>query len=124
MSPLLWSSRRILRGAQHRHLSTPVARPGNSACPDAAVCAVYETKQATEIPLAYVSLTEHHAKLSASEIQAVLADIRKWFDGQVASYKKLRGGIHHLQALPKTASGKILRRSLPAKIKEQRDNKL
>src|ERR1700738_5207971 len=83
---------------------------------DAAVCAVYETKQATEIPLAYVSLTEHHAKLSASEIQAVLADIRKWFDGQVASYKKLRGGIHHLQALPKTASGKILRRSLPAKI--------
>jgi 4-coumarate--CoA ligase len=91
---------------------------------DAAVCAVYDAKQATEIPLAYVSLTEQHAKLPSSEIQYVVDSIRKWFDGQVAGYKKLRGGIHHLQALPKTTSGKILRRSLPAKVKEQRDNKL
>lgn len=91
---------------------------------DAAVCAVYDAKQATEIPLAYVSLTGQHVKSSSSNIQAVLKDIQTWFDGQVAGYKKLRGGIHHLQALPKTTSGKILRRSLPAKIKEQRDNRL
>ena len=91
---------------------------------DSAVCAVYDTKQASEIPLAYVSLAEQHTKLSASEIQVVLDGIRKRFDGQVAGYKKLRGGIHHLQTLPKTTSGKILRRSLPAKLKEQRENKL
>jgi 4-coumarate--CoA ligase len=91
---------------------------------DAAVCAVYDAEQATEIPLAYVSLIEQHANLSGSSLQAVLHGIRTWFDGQVAGYKKLRGGIHHLQALPKTTSGKILRRSLPAKIKEQKDSKL
>ena len=91
---------------------------------DAAVCAVYDSAQATEIPLAYVSLAEKHAKSSSANIQAVLGEIRKWFDGQVAGYKKLRGGVHHLQALPKTASGKILRRSLPAKIKEHRENRL
>ena len=91
---------------------------------DAAVCAIYDSEQATEIPLAYVSLTEHHVNSSGSNIQDVLHGIRAWFDGQVAGYKKLRGGIHHLQALPKTTSGKILRRNLPAKVKEQRDNKL
>jgi len=91
---------------------------------DAAVCAVYDAEQATEIPLAYVSLTEEHAKSSSSNIQVVLHGVRTWFDGQVAGYKKLRGGIHHLQPLPKTTSGKILRRNLPAKLKEQRDNKL
>lgn len=91
---------------------------------DAAVCAVYDAKQATEIPLAYVSLTEQHAESSHSNIKRVLDDIRSWFDGQVAGYKKLRGGVHHLQALPKTTSGKILRKNLPAKLKEQRDSKL
>jgi 4-coumarate--CoA ligase len=91
---------------------------------DAAVCAIYDAKQATEIPLAYVSLTEQHANSSSSNKHAVLNGIRNWFDGQVAGYKKLRGGIHHLQPLPKTASGKILRRNLPAKLKEQRDTKL
>ena len=90
---------------------------------DAAVCAIYDANQATEIPLAYVSLTEQHAKSSASDVKAVLDSIRSWCDGQVAGYKKLRGGVHHLQALPKTTSGKIMRRNLPAKLKEQRESK-
>jgi len=91
---------------------------------DAAVCAVYDASQASEIPLAYVSLANHHNEKQSSEVQLVLDNVRKWFDGQVAGYKKMRGGIHHLQALPKTTSGKILRRNLPAKIREQRENKL
>jgi acyl-coenzyme A synthetase/AMP-(fatty) acid ligase len=71
-----------------------------------------------------VSLANHHNEKQSSEVQLVLDNVRKWFDGQVAGYKKMRGGIHHLQALPKTTSGKILRRNLPAKIREQRENKL
>ncbi|KAJ5753505.1 AMP dependent CoA ligase [Penicillium nucicola] len=87
---------------------------------DAAVCAVYDDSQATEVPLAYVSLSPESAELSDSEKQKVLDEIKIWIDSQLAGYKKLRGGVHHLQSLPKTPTGKILRRLLPAKLNETR----
>ncbi|KAL3474066.1 amp dependent CoA ligase [Aspergillus californicus] len=87
---------------------------------DAAVCAVYDDTQATEVPLAYVSLTPGTVNLADSEKQKVLDGIRAWMDGQLAGYKKLRGGVFHLQTLPKTPTGKILRRLLPAKLNEAR----
>ena len=93
---------------------------------DAAVCSVYDDGEATELPVAYVSLSE--AKLNdingGEEMRRVLDEVRSWVDGQVAGYKKLRGGLHHLQELPKTPSGKILRRELPVKKREGRIGKL
>lgn len=87
---------------------------------DAAVCAVYDDAQATEVPLAYVSLSSEAAELSEPEKQQVLDEIKNWIDNQLAGYKKLRGGVFHLQSLPKTPTGKILRRLLPAKLNETR----
>ncbi|KAL4949513.1 hypothetical protein BDW69DRAFT_73783 [Aspergillus filifer] len=80
---------------------------------DAAVCAFYSEAQATEVPMAYVSLVPEKASLPQSEIQGFLDEIETWVDGQVAGYKRLRGGVFHLQGLPKTPTGKILRRLLP-----------
>lgn len=91
---------------------------------DAAVCAVYDDAQATEVPLAYVSLTPGKAEAPDHEKQKVLKAIQNWMDGQLAGYKKLRGGVFHLQSLPKTPTGKILRRLLPAKVNEKREAKL
>ncbi|KAJ6095922.1 AMP dependent CoA ligase [Penicillium sp. IBT 16267x] len=91
---------------------------------DAAVCAVYDDAQATEVPLAYVSLSPGTAELSGTEKQKILDAIKVWIDGQLAGYKKLRGGVFHLQTLPKTPTGKILRRLLPAKLNERREAKL
>ncbi|OQD78984.1 hypothetical protein PENANT_c068G06345 [Penicillium antarcticum] len=91
---------------------------------DAAVCAVYDDSQATEVPLAYVSLSPRTVELASPEKQKVLDEIKGWIDGQIAGYKKLRGGVLHLQALPKTPTGKILRRLLPAKLNENRETKL
>lgn len=91
---------------------------------DAAVCAVYDDAQATEVPLAYVSLSPATTELLGREKQKVLDEIRAWIDGQLAGYKKLRGGVFHLQTLPKTPTGKILRRLLPAKLNERREAKL
>ncbi|EXJ74471.1 uncharacterized protein A1O5_02767 [Cladophialophora psammophila CBS 110553] len=79
---------------------------------DAAVTSIYSDEQATELPIAYVTLPP---KTPASQKQRLLAEIREWADGQVAGYKKLRGGVLELQNLPKTPSGKILRRELPCK---------
>ena len=87
---------------------------------DAAVCAVYDAAEASEIPLAYVSLVPSLATAESGRIDNVMEEVRRWHDGQVAGYKKLRGGIHHLQVLPKNPSGKILRRELPARKKEGR----
>lgn len=91
---------------------------------DAAVCAVYDDAQVTEVPLAYVSLLPEAAELPSPEKQKILDEIRSWMDGQLAGYKKLRGGVFHLQTLPKTPTGKILRRLLPAKLNEAREAKL
>lgn len=87
---------------------------------DAAVCSIYSTSEATEVPLAYVSLGQELAASSSSDIDGVLKEVQGWIDGRVAGYKKLRGGVWHLQQLPKNASGKILRRELPARKKEGR----
>lgn len=91
---------------------------------DAAVCSTYDDEQATELPIAYVSLRQEKAGLPPREKDKVLIEIRNWADNQVAGYKKLRGGVFHLQSLPKTPSGKILRRDLPVKIREARKNRL
>jgi acyl-coenzyme A synthetase/AMP-(fatty) acid ligase len=104
------------------------------AVTDAAVCATYDDTQATEVPLAYVSLSPSTLSVlgitSSSSLNAtpainekltsLLEEIRLWADSQVAGYKKLRGGVFHLQELPKTATGKILRRLLPVKVGEKR----
>jgi 4-coumarate--CoA ligase len=87
---------------------------------DAAVCAIYSHEQASEVPLAYVSLAEPHHKKSTEDIKGIVDEINTWMDGRVAGYKRLRGGVYHLQTLPKNPSGKILRRELPAKKKEGR----
>jgi acyl-coenzyme A synthetase/AMP-(fatty) acid ligase len=104
---------------------------------DAAVCATYDDTQATEVPLAYVSLSPSTLSVlgitssssspslnatpaSNEKLTSLLEEIRLWADSQVAGYKKLRGGVFHLQELPKTATGKILRRLLPVKVVEKR----
>lgn len=91
---------------------------------DAAVCAVYDDSQATEVPLAYVSLSPATVGLLGPEKQRVLDAVKIWMDNQLAGYKRLRGGVHHLQTLPKTPTGKILRRLLPARLNEQRKARL
>ncbi|KAJ5505072.1 hypothetical protein N7463_007946 [Penicillium fimorum] len=91
---------------------------------DAAICAVYNDSLATEVPLAYVSLVPDKANLPESRKSALLHQIGEWINGQVAGYKKIRGGVFHLQTLPKTPTGEIQRRLLPAKLQEQRKNRL
>lgn len=39
-------------------------------------------------------------------------EIKKWLEARVANYKQLRGGIKFVEQIPKSASGKILRRVL------------
>jgi 4-coumarate--CoA ligase len=83
---------------------------------DAAVTSIYSDTQATELPIAYVALTPDNAVIGADKLRQLLDDIRSWVDKRVAGYKKLRGGVHHLQTLPRNPSGKILRKDLPCNM--------
>lgn len=72
------------------------------AVADAAVIGVPDD-DAGEIPVGYVVLKEGQ--------QASEADIQGFVAGQVASYKQVRK-VHFVDSVPKSASGKILRRVL------------
>jgi 4-coumarate--CoA ligase len=87
------------------------------------VCAKWDENQGTEVPMAYVTLTKA-GQSHAGEIQAALGVVREFVDGKVSPYKRLRGGVEILDEIPKTASGKILRRLLPARLARERKSKL
>lgn len=59
---------------------------------------------AGELPRAYV-VKKQDITLSEQEIV-------KFIDAKVSNHKKLKGGVVFLDAIPKTATGKILRREL------------
>lgn len=80
---------------------------------DVAVLGVYKEEQATEVPLAYVVPNEG---TGSKELEKELVD---WLAAKVASHKRLRGGIKFTDEIPKSASGKILRRMLKVKYAEE-----
>lgn len=74
---------------------------------DVAVIGVYNKEQATEVPRAYV--------VPAKGIEGSKEEEKKiveWLGKKVASHKRLRGGVRFVDEIPKSASGKILRRLL------------
>jgi 4-coumarate--CoA ligase len=81
---------------------------------DVAVIGLYNKDQATEVPRAYIV---PKGGLGKGEKEA--AEIVEWLSGKVAPHKKLRGGVKFVDEIPKSASGKILRRLLKAKALEE-----
>lgn len=81
---------------------------------DAAVIGVWVDARATELPTAFVTLRQG---IDEREVGKVIEDIHLWFNARVANHKRLRGGIHAVENIPKSPSGKILRRVLKQQIK-------
>ncbi|KIK15852.1 hypothetical protein PISMIDRAFT_16239 [Pisolithus microcarpus 441] len=75
---------------------------------DAAVIGV-PSKEATELPRAYVVPAR---TIKKEETATFALGIQEWVARKVAPHKKLRGGVVLVQQIPKSASGKILRREL------------
>ncbi|KAI0270029.1 amp dependent CoA ligase [Gloeopeniophorella convolvens] len=66
-----------------------------------------------ELPLAFVMLTADAAKRAASgDAAEIKASIAKYVADHKAKYKHLKGGIEFIDVIPKTPSGKLLRRVL------------
>ena len=83
---------------------------------DAAVIGVWDERLQTEVPRAYVVARRGDVP-SAEEIKAFIKD-------NMATHKQLRGGVIFLDEIPKSASGKILRKTLRELAKEEIKAKL
>jgi 4-coumarate--CoA ligase len=85
------------------------------AVSDAAVIQVADAA-AGELPRAYVVLKQPGA--------ATESDIYEWTKEKVAAYKRLDGGVVFVETIPKSASGKILRRILRDQAKEEQSSSI
>jgi len=69
-----------------------------------------------KVPRAWVVLSEEGRRRGEAEtIQALIA----WTQGNLTKYKWLRGGIEVVDEIPKTATGKVLRRVLQDKYEAE-----
>jgi 4-coumarate--CoA ligase len=79
-----------------------------------AVVGIYVKEQATEVPRAYVVPKKGVARSPETEKKIV-----DWLAKKVANHKRLRGGVRFVNEIPKSISGKILRRVLKAQAAEE-----
>ncbi|KAL3489526.1 hypothetical protein BJX62DRAFT_252622 [Aspergillus germanicus] len=92
---------------------------------DAAVVGVWVEEMATELPAAFVALRGGVvAEDKGAEVDKVVQGIQAWLNERVANHKRLRGGVHVVESIPKSPSGKILRRLLKQQLTAARKAKL
>lgn len=66
-------------------------------------------------PRAYVVSTQNPLLLKdASQRQVFEKKVQEWVKSKVANHKQLRGGVFVIAQIPKSATGKILRKDLRA----------
>jgi 4-coumarate--CoA ligase len=90
----------------------------HSEVEDVAVIGVYKEDQATEVPMAFIVLAE-----GIKGDLAKAKEIVGWLDARVSNHKRLRGGIQWVEHVPKSASGKILRRVLKLRVQDEKDSR-
>ncbi|KAH8817886.1 AMP binding protein [Flagelloscypha sp. PMI_526] len=85
---------------------------------DAAVIGVQDDIHATEIPRAYVVHGDASSGVDAKKFER---EVQEWMESKVAKHKYLRGGVEIVDVIPKSPSGKILRKDLREKARLQKE---
>ncbi|KAG8832077.1 hypothetical protein FRC17_002086 [Serendipita sp. 399] len=87
---------------------------------DSGVIGVYSKKHETELPRAYIVPKAGSKALSTRrEREQFQEHVAKWITSKVAKHKYLRGGVIVIDAIPKSAAGKILRKELRERAKKE-----
>ena len=84
---------------------------------DVAVIGIYSKSIASEVPRAYI-------QPRAAPSLALAKELIKFVHDRVAQHKRLRGGVVFVDEIPKSGSGKILRRVLRELAKTDRTDPL
>jgi 4-coumarate--CoA ligase len=87
---------------------------GHEAVEDCAVVGVWDKERQTELPRAYVVVAKGF--VAGKELER---DVKEWLARKVAPYKRLRGGVRFVDAIPKSAAGKVLRKVLVERAKNE-----
>ena len=90
----------------------------NDAVDDVAVIGVYSQEHGSEVPRAYV-VRSAKSKASGRSAEEEAESIINWLSSRVAQHKRLLGGVRFIDAVPKSPSGKILRRLLKEEAKKE-----
>lgn len=85
---------------------------------DVAVTGIYSAALASEVPRAYIVLAKGVEASKQTEEELIA-----FVQSKVAQHKRLRGGVRFVPEIPKSASGKILRRVLKAEAAEEERKK-
>jgi hypothetical protein len=76
---------------------------------DVAVVGIQDDVRSTEIPRAYVVLRKH---CKNEHLTTKRRELLEYVQTRVADYKRLRGGVVFVDSIPRSPTGKILRRLL------------
>ncbi|KAK4663627.1 hypothetical protein QC763_610040 [Podospora pseudopauciseta] len=79
---------------------------------DAGVVGVYDDDEATEWPRAFVVPAGGKGNKSRADLEKLAVELKELVEKRTAKYKWLVGGIVFIDQVPKSPSGKILRRLL------------
>ena len=79
---------------------------------DVGVIGIWNAEQSTEMPRAYIVPKGGLEALEESKREDFKREITSWVEANVSNHKRLRGGVVLLPAIPKSPSGKILRKDL------------
>jgi 4-coumarate--CoA ligase len=82
------------------------------------VIGIEDKENHTEVPRAYIVAGEHGSEDKHAK------EIVEWMSKKVANHKRLRGGVVFIDEVPKSASGKILRRVLKDRVKDEEKGKV
>ncbi|KAL1958303.1 hypothetical protein VTO42DRAFT_4620 [Malbranchea cinnamomea] len=90
----------------------------NEAVDDVAVIGVESEEHGSEVPRAYI-VPNPKVIPPSKRTPAEAEKIAQWLSSRVAPHKRLRGGVKFVDQIPKSASGKILRRLLKEEAKKE-----
>lgn len=86
------------------------------AIQDAAVIGIEIIGEGSEMPRAYV--------IKRQGMDVTEQEVKAWVEERLAKYKRLDGGVRFVDSIPKTASGKILKRLMREEAKREMGAKL
>ena len=87
----------------------------NELVDDVVVVGVESERMGTEIPRAYIVRKGGMGAVKEGDGGLIV----KWLNGRVANHKKLRGGVKFVEEVPKSPSGKLLRRLLKERARRE-----
>lgn len=115
----MWITDRVKELIKYKGFQVPPAElegmlAGHEKVDDVAVIGIYREDLASEVPRAYIV-----PRKGVEAGKALEEELVAWLGAKVANHKRLRGGVKFIDAIPKSVSGKILRRVLKTKAQEE-----